>query len=103
MPEYVPDMERESVTQCGKPDGTVGWKTIEGMNEEHHAQIEWGLMHLPELRPARILDIGCGGGIFTRYILERYPDCSGCAIDISETCVKYSCGFNSEGCVIPLC
>ena len=86
----------EDLSQCACPHGDKGKETIDGMNEEHVPQITWGLVNLPEIEPKRILDIGCGGGIFTKLILERYPEAKAWGIDISEVSIDYSKRFNSE-------
>ncbi len=86
----------EDIQQCMRPHGDDGVRTIEQMNEEHIPQIMWGIDNLPMIFPKKILDVGCGGGIFTKLILERYPDASVCAIDISELCIDYAISFNSS-------
>ncbi|MFH1877630.1 MAG: class I SAM-dependent methyltransferase [Candidatus Omnitrophota bacterium] len=40
----------------------------------------------PEVR--RFMDIGCGNGILSAVILEKYPDSSGVLVDFSETMLK---------------
>ncbi|MGN1044876.1 MAG: class I SAM-dependent methyltransferase [Candidatus Methanomethylophilaceae archaeon] len=82
--------------QSSNPHGDEGFRAVREMNENHLPQIEWGLRNLPDIRPDRILDIGCGGGVFTRLILERYPGAKGDAIDISPVSVEYACEFNKE-------
>ena len=86
----------EDIYQCMRPHGDDGVRMIEEMNEGHTPQIMWGMDHLPAISPKRILDVGCGGGIFTRIVLERFPDASADAIDISELCVDYSRRYNSS-------
>ena len=86
----------EDLSQCACPHGDKGKETIDGMNEEHVPQITWGLVNLPDIEPKRILDIGCGGGIFTKLILEKYTKAKAWGIDISEVSIDYSKEFNSE-------
>jgi len=86
----------EDLTQCACPHGDEGAGVIDGMNEEHVPQITWGMMNIPDIDPRRILDIGCGGGIFTRLILEKYPKACAWGIDISEVSIDYSKRFNSS-------
>ena len=86
----------EDLTQCMNPHGKAGLKTIAGMNAEHTPQIMVGVDNLPEISPKRILDVGCGGGIFTKIILEKYKDAKAYGIDISELCIDYSKDFNSS-------
>ena len=82
--------------QCRCPHGDEGKKTLASMNEEHREQIQWGIDNLPDIAPKTILDIGCGGGIFTRMILEKYPEAKACALDISELAVEHAKEFNKD-------
>ena len=86
----------EDLTQCMNPHGKAGWKTIADMNAEHTPQIMVGVDNLPEISPKKILDVGCGGGIFTKIVLEKYKDAKACGLDISELCIDYSKEFNSD-------
>ena len=43
---------------------------------------EWIFSKLP--KPTSVLDLGCGSGKQTRYILEHYPDCRVVAVDKSK-------------------
>ena len=86
----------EDLSQYGNPHGDEGMKVIKDMNAGHTPQIMWGVDNLPYISPKRILDVGCGGGIFTRIILEKYPNASASAIDISELCVDYAKEYNKE-------
>ena len=86
----------EDLEQCAHPHGAEGENTIRGMNEEHIPQIQWGLDNLPDISPKKILDIGCGGGIFTRLALEKYPEAKAWGIDISELSIQYSKKFNEK-------
>ena len=86
----------EDLSQCARPHGEKGKRTVEEMNEEHIPQITWGIDNLPNIEPMRILDIGCGGGIFTKLILEKYPKAKGWGIDISEVAIDYAKGFDSK-------
>ena len=90
------DNMTDDQSQYGNPRGDEGFETMKEMNEEHVPQITWGIEHLPEIRPVNILDVGCGGGIFTRMMLERYPGSRGCGIDISESAIEYADEFDSE-------
>ncbi len=86
----------EEVSQCSHPHGEEGRKTLESMNEEHRPQIQWGLDHMPEVSPSRILDAGCGGGIFARMALEKYPEAECDGIDISELSIEYANDGNRD-------
>ncbi|MBR6205382.1 MAG: class I SAM-dependent methyltransferase [Candidatus Methanomethylophilaceae archaeon] len=84
------------VCQCSRPHGEDGRKTLEEMNDGHREQIRWGLDNLPEISPRRILDIGCGGGVFSRMAAEAYPgsECDG--IDISELAIEFASESNKD-------
>jgi len=86
----------EDLVQCMNPHGEAGRKTIEEMNAEHTPQIMWGVDNLPYFTPTMILDIGCGGGIFTKIILDKYKNAKACGIDISPLCIEYSKEFNKD-------
>ncbi len=85
----------EDLFQCMRPHGEAGLKTIEDMNAEHTPQIMCGVDNLPPMDPKIVLDVGCGGGIFTKIILERYPGSKVCGIDISDLCIDYAKDFLS--------
>lgn len=56
---------------------------------EHHAPIsDWAIGNLPDIRPRRILDIGCGGGMLLGKLHSKYPDARLSGVDISEESVK---------------
>lgn len=43
------------------------------------------LAQLPDLRPSRIVDLGCGPGNATELLVQRFPDAAVTGIDLSET------------------
>ncbi|MBR5960736.1 MAG: class I SAM-dependent methyltransferase [Clostridia bacterium] len=43
---------------------------------------------LPVLNAARIIDIGCGTGLFTECLARHYRDCSVCGLDIDEDLIR---------------
>ena len=86
----------EDLTQCMNPHGEAGKKTIEDMNAEHTPQIMWGVDNLPFFTPNTILDVGCGGGIFTKIILDKYKNAKAVGLDISPLCIDYSKEFNKD-------
>ena len=45
-----------------KPEGLLGKCMVGSMNYAHAALADWGLSHLPETGPAKIAELGCGGG-----------------------------------------
>ena len=46
--------------QTRKPEGILGALMLQGMNSGHGELADWGFTHLPPLRPAQIVDLGCG-------------------------------------------
>ena len=57
-----------------KPEGLLG-KCMVGQYEPlpMPALADWGLSHLPETGPAKIAELGCGGGRNIRALLRKYP------------------------------
>jgi len=86
----------EEISQFMKPHGEDGVKTIEAMFESHKEQIGWAIQQFPEMQPEKILDIGCGGGNFSRLLLEKYPEAEVYGLDISETSIEYSAKYNEK-------
>jgi SAM-dependent methyltransferase len=43
--------------------------------------------HLADLRPASLLDVGCGSGVYLRETLRRFPSATGVGIDLSADVV----------------
>ena len=46
------------------------------------------LERLPVLNNAKIIDIGCGTGLFTECLARYYQDCSVCGLDIDEDFIR---------------
>lgn len=55
-----------------KPEGLLGKCMVGSMNHAHAALADWGLSHLPETGPAKIAELGCGGGRNIRALLRKY-------------------------------
>ena len=53
---------RKFFNQTRKPEGFLGKMMLSGMNSGHAKLADWGFTHLPPLRPAQIVDLGCGAG-----------------------------------------
>ena len=63
----------------------------ERVSEDHEAAAPWHLAtlrHLPDLRGRRVLEIGCGRGVFARVLAERGAELV--AADFSSTAVRYA-------------
>ncbi|MBR4504624.1 MAG: methyltransferase domain-containing protein [Candidatus Methanomethylophilaceae archaeon] len=88
--------DEEGIRQHMLPRGEEGEAVLKSMNDDHRPQIQWGIDHLPEIRPSKILDVGCGGGVFIRLVLERYPEAKGFGIDLSELSVEHARAFNAD-------
>ena len=71
-----------------KPEGLLGKCMVGSMNHAHAALADWGLSHLPETGPAKIAELGCGGGRNIRALLRKYPAATITALDYSEIAVE---------------
>ena len=56
-------MESEKITQCMKPHGEEGIETIKNMNVNHADISDFAFECIDVNDNAKILDIGCGGGV----------------------------------------
>ena len=81
-------MFKEFVSQTKKPEGFLGRMMLNGMNSGHAQMADWGLAFLPEIAPAMIADLGCGGGRNAGELLKRYPDAIVAAVDYSDLSVE---------------
>lgn len=82
--------------QFKRPVGEEGRRVIEHMNDHHRGVTEWGLSVLPDIRPKKILDIGCGGGMCLSLLGKKYPSAKLNGIDISDESVKAATSYNQE-------
>ena len=80
-----------------KPEGLLGKCMVGSMNHAHATLADWGLSHLPETGPARIAELGCGGGRNIRALLRKYPAATITALDYSEIAVEKAKSVNREG------
>ncbi|MBQ7566362.1 MAG: methyltransferase domain-containing protein [Oscillospiraceae bacterium] len=74
--------------QTRKPEGFLGKLMVGGMNGGHAKLADWGMSHLAVINPARIADLGCGGGRNAGELLKRYPRAKLSALDYSEISVE---------------
>ena len=72
---------KDYVSQTRKPEGFLGKMMVNGMNGGHAKMADWGMMHLKTIMPAKIVDIGCGGGRNAGELLKKYPSAHVMAID----------------------
>ena len=80
-----------------KPEGLLGKCMVGSMNHAHAALADWGLSHLPETGPAKIAELGCGGGRNIRALLRKYPAATITALDYSEIAVEKAKSVNRDG------
>lgn len=72
----------------GKPEGTVGKIILNSMNSGHTPISKWGLSCYKWKPDTVALDIGCGGGMNVKRMLELCPQGKAAGIDISNESVK---------------
>ena len=82
--------------QTRKPEGTLGRLMLSSMNSGHAKLADWGLSHLPELRPERIVELGCGAGRNAGELLKKYPGAHVTALDYSPLSVEKAGEYNRE-------
>lgn len=87
---------RKFINQTRKPEGTLGRMMVNGMNSGHAKMADWGMSHLPEMNPSKILDVGCGGGRNAGELAKRYPSSQVTAIDYSEVSVDKAAEYNKK-------
>ncbi|MCR4768560.1 MAG: class I SAM-dependent methyltransferase [Saccharofermentans sp.] len=87
---------RRFVNQTRKPEGTLGKMMVNGMNSGHARLADWGMSHLPETEPSKILELGCGGGRNAGELSKKYPSAKVTAIDYSEVSVAKTKEYNKE-------
>ncbi len=78
-----------------KPEGLLGRMMVGGMNKGHASVADWGIAFLPDIRPERIAELGCGGGRNVSVLLSKYPDSHLSALDYSEISVEATAKLNS--------
>lgn len=87
---------KKYVNQTRKPEGPLGKLMLGGMNSGHTKLADWGMTRLPEKAPARIVELGCGGGRNAGELLRRYPDAELTAIDHSPLSVEKAAAYNDR-------
>ena len=87
---------RKFVNQTRKPEGTMGKMMVNGMNSGHAKMADWGMSHLPEINPSKILEVGCGGGRNAGELAKKYPSAKVTAIDYSDVSVAKATEYNKE-------
>ena len=87
---------RKFVNQTRKPEGTMGKMMVNGMNSGHAKMADWGMSHLPEINPSKILEVGCGGGRNAGELAKKYPSAKVTAIDYSDLSVAKATEYNKD-------
>ncbi|MBR2523178.1 MAG: methyltransferase domain-containing protein [Clostridiales bacterium] len=87
---------RKFVNQTRKPEGTLGKMMVNGMNSGHAKMADWGMSHLPEIVPSKILEVGCSGGRNAGELAKKYPSAKVTAIDYSEVSVAKATDYNND-------
>ena len=87
---------RKFISQTRKPEGFLGKMMLNGMNSGHAKMADWGFSHLPDMNPAEIADLGCGGGRNAGEHTKKYPKAHVTAIDYSELSVKKAAEYNRD-------
>ena len=82
--------------QTRKPEGTLGKIMLSSMNSGHAKMAAWGISHLPELNPSRIVELGCGAGRNAGELLKKYPKAHVTAIDYSLLSVEKARAYNRD-------
>jgi ubiquinone/menaquinone biosynthesis C-methylase UbiE len=88
-------MVDEKMDQCMKPHGEEGVETIKRMNENHRDISEFAFECIEFADDAKILDIGCGGGVnIEKFLKLTSNDVDG--LDYSEVSVAESIKRNQD-------
>ncbi len=87
---------RNFVNQTRKPEGFLGKLMVGGMNGGHAKLADWGMSHLKGISPARIAELGCGGGRNAAELLKRYPAAGLAALDYSQVSVAKATALNRK-------
>ena len=87
--------EKDLIINARKPEGELGDKLLDRMNESHESLAQWGVSHLDISKDDVILDIGCGGGVNVERFLQM-TDNKVYGLDYSEIAVEKSVKLNQE-------
>ena len=82
------------VSQTRKPQGFLGKMMLSGMNPGHARLADWGLTHLPDMAPAKVVDLGCGGGRNAGALLKKYSTAHVTAVDYAALSVEKARAYN---------
>ncbi len=82
--------------QFSNPSGDEGRRMLLDMNDHHKDVTEWMLAQIPNIKPANILDIGCGGGMLLNMLSEKYSVSKLTGLDISQESVNLTKEYNEK-------
>ncbi|MBR6109727.1 MAG: class I SAM-dependent methyltransferase [Clostridia bacterium] len=85
---------KKFINQTRKPEGFLGKLMVGGMNGGHARLADWGMTHLSGITPAKIAELGCGGGRNAGELMKRYPKAKLTAVDYSELSVQKTKEYN---------
>ena len=85
--------EKDLIINARKPEGELGDKLLDRMNESHESLARWGVSHLDIGKDDVILDIGCGGGVNVERFLQMTEN-KVYGLDYSEIAVEKSTKLN---------
>lgn len=80
----------------GNPEGVFGKLLLYIMNRGHGPLSRWGLTHVAWQPQMSALDVGCGGGMNVKRLLELCPQGKVSGIDISVASVKKTSRLNAD-------
>ena len=86
-------LDDELLLNARKPEGVLGSKLIDNMNENHEGLVQWSLGYLEISKEDIILDVGCGGGVNVERFLKM-TDREVFGIDFSKLSVERSIELN---------
>ena len=86
-------MDDELLLNARKPEGELGDKLIDNMNENHEGLARWSVSHLDISKDDLILDIGCGGGVNVERFLKMTEN-KVFGLDYSSLAVERSSELN---------
>ena len=80
---------------CKPEDNLLGHKMLDGMNSGSHLELsKWSFECFKLHDEKELLDIGCGGGMNVKKMLELLPEATVYGIDYSSASVKRSLEVN---------
>ena len=85
---------KKFMNNAAKPQGALGNKMIELMNEFHAPIWNWTLSHLTLDKTDNVIDLGCGDGVNVQRFLEICDKVTG--LDYSPLCVQKFRAKNSD-------